>query len=144
MLGAAEMGQVRGHDQSNEKSKNYKSFEKVIAPKLPYYDLIERIRIHDFHRFGLLPPDPRHQETFVGGPMILKAQKGGVQVTVTEKGLETSATGNSNTDMQRPLLVRDDAYFDEASTKWVTLEMIVADFLAAAPEVISDFESLLK
>ena len=47
--------------------------KKTLPTKLRWYNLVERIRIHDFHRFGLIPPDPNMKILFQGGPLKLNA-----------------------------------------------------------------------
>ncbi|HCK99056.1 MAG TPA: hypothetical protein DHW42_02980 [Candidatus Marinimicrobia bacterium] len=37
--------------QNSDPKKSRKDFEEKLVQKLPYYYLIEKIRIHDFHRF---------------------------------------------------------------------------------------------
>src|SRR5262245_43513705 len=47
MLEAAEKQEANGLSRD--------ALEDRISPMVPYYALIERIRIHDFHRFGIAP-----------------------------------------------------------------------------------------
>jgi len=61
--------------QNKDAGKNRGEFENLIAPKLPQYYLIEKIRIHDFHRFGCLPPQPGERVLFYGGPIKLTRAK---------------------------------------------------------------------
>jgi hypothetical protein len=96
---------------------NRDTLERQISGKLPYYPLIERIRIHDFHRFGLVPPDPNLKQVMFGGPMKLMAQKGAAAVALTPQGQRASTTGNSQVQFQRPLLVQDGDFFDDDSSK---------------------------
>ena len=44
-----------------------------LCAQIRRYDLIERIRIHDFHRLGLVPPDPRFKVMMQRGPVKLRA-----------------------------------------------------------------------
>jgi hypothetical protein len=50
--------------------------EADLMSRLPFYFLVERIRIHDFHRFGISPPNPQVNQVFIGGPITLKTQHG--------------------------------------------------------------------
>jgi len=119
------------------------ALKKTLPEKLPWFNLIERIRIHDFHRFGLTPPNPKMIETFQGGPIKLRAQKGSAFYTVQADGPKAIVTGNSSIDEQRPLLRQNDTFFDDDTRRYVTLEQVVADFLAAVPAVIDQFEKEL-
>jgi len=98
--------------------------ERVIIPKLPYYKLIHRIRIHDFHRFGCLPPSPKHKTVFYGGPIILNVQKGRKLIIG-----------------DRPLLTEDGINFGTSNIKPVPLDKVLDNFLSAVPKVISEFQS---
>ena len=104
--------------------KNREEVEKVIIPKLPYYKLIYRIRIHDFHRFGCLPPSQKSKTLFIGGPITLTAQK-----------------GKSSIKGERQLFTENGIYFGIDNKKLVPLDKILDDFLSAVPKVIAEFES---
>ena len=71
-----ELPAFRDTDDSN---KSRKDFENAVKGDIPHYALIEKIRIHDFHRFGCLPPVSNVEFQFMGGPMQLIARNGGVQ-----------------------------------------------------------------
>lgn len=85
MLEAAEKQEVKNLKNPDPK-KNRDALERQVTSKLPYYALLERIRIHDFHRFGLVPPDPNFKQMMFGGPMKLAAQKGVAAVAVADQG----------------------------------------------------------
>ena len=142
MLEAAEKQEIKRLTYPDPK-RSRAVFECEISTKLPYYDLLERIRIHDFHRFGLVPPDPRFNVTMFGGPMKLKANKGVAVVSVTGKGPKISTTGGSHVKFQRPLLTQDTEFFDDDSAKFVKLEDVLRAFLEKAPDVVSEFEKLV-
>jgi hypothetical protein len=114
------------------------------AAKLIWYDLIERIRIHDFHRFGLTPPDPRVKAVSLGGPITLRARKGGVQYQVTSTGPTSSSTGDGRVEEQRPLVRRDEEFYDYDSGSWVTLDKALREHLEAIPALIKEFQALLE
>ena len=104
--------------------KNKKEVEKAITSKLPYYKLIYRIRIHDFHRFGCLPPSQKSKTLFTGGPITLTAQK-----------------GKSSIKGERQLFTENGIYFGTDNKKLVPLDKILDDFLSVVPEVITEFKS---
>lgn len=114
--------------------------KKTLLTMLPWVNLIERIRIHDFHRFGLTPPNPALKMSFQGGPIKLRAQKGAAVYMVQADGPKSIVTGNSSIDEQRPLLRQDDTFFDDDTKEYVTLERILLDFITALPAVIAKFE----
>ena len=142
MLEAAEKQEIERLTDPDPK-KNRAVFECQISTNLPYYDLLERIRIHDFHRFGLVPPDPKFNVTMFGGPMKLTAQNGVAAVSVTGQGPKVSTTGGSHVKFQRPLLTQDSEFFDDDSAKFVKLEEVLRAFLEKAPDVVSEFEKLV-
>lgn len=122
-------------------SSTRKELETHLSTRIPWYDLIERIRIHDFHRFGVVPPDPKFKMMFQGGPVKLRAQSGAAVYRIPATGPEKFTTGNSAIEEQRPLLTNDGQFFDEISRQWVELHRIVAEFLARVDAVIKEFES---
>lgn len=64
MLEAAEKQELKSF-QDKDVKKSRTEFEAKIIPILPYYHLLEKIRIHDFHRFGCLPPSKKHRKFFM-------------------------------------------------------------------------------
>jgi len=100
--------------------------KKMLSKKLPWFGLIEKIRIHDFHRFGLLAPDPDKKVMFLGGPIKLQAQRGSAAYTVHPSGPQVHATDNSKVQEQRPLLNSDGDFFDDETRKYVSLEKILS------------------
>jgi hypothetical protein len=143
MLEAAKKGEVKGLDSTNEQ-ESYRAFEPVIEPWFPYYDLIERIRLHDFHRFGIQPPDDRVVSMFIGGPIKLIAQRGTASYSVTAEGPVGSTNGNSMVRPQRALLIQDGMFFDEESSTYVDPKDRLSAFLQETPNAITKFESLQR
>ena len=94
MLEAAQKQEMK-HLKDPDPKVNRDTLEGQISGKLPYYPLVERIRIHDFHRFGLVPPDPNRKQGMFAGPMKLMVQKGTAAVAVTAQGPRAPTTGNS-------------------------------------------------
>ncbi len=114
-----------------------------LCSQIPWYDLIERIRIHDFHRFGLVPPDPRFKVMMQRGPVKLRAKKGAAVYRIPPTGPESITTGNSRIEEQRPLLTSDGQFFDDATSEYVSLDRILRDFVAGAAGSIQEFEENL-
>ncbi len=141
MLEAAQMQQLEGF-QNKDGQQSRKDFEKTLVPVLPHYHLIEKIRIHDFHRFGLIPPDPKRREIFYGGPTTLRPSQGAAVLSVPKEGPKITLTGQSTAEERRPLCTRDGRFFDDKGGTYLPLEKILADFLNAVPEVITKFEGL--
>ncbi|NQT21349.1 MAG: hypothetical protein HQ592_16705 [Planctomycetes bacterium] len=117
--------------------------KKRLCAQIHWYDLIERIRIHDFHRFGLIPPDPRLRVMMQRGPVKLRAQKGAAIYRIPVTGPEKVTTGNSHIEEQRPLLNRDGQFFDDATRQYVSLDQILRDFLSSAVEAVNELEQNL-
>ncbi|AQX74746.1 hypothetical protein B1776_04140 [Dehalococcoides mccartyi] len=129
--------------KSNDIKENRKNLELEISQAIPFYHLLEKIRIHDFHRFGCLPPT-KNKRRFYGGPVKLIANQGVVALLITPNGLKLVKTGDSAIEGQRPLCQSNDMFFEEKSDKFVSLEEILNDYLEAIPKVISNFETLLN
>ncbi|MDI1286002.1 MAG: hypothetical protein PSV46_16570 [Reyranella sp.] len=138
MLEAAETQEVAGHKSGNPKADR-DSYEITLAG-LPHYKLIEHIRIHDFHRFGLIPTDKAFQAVFVGGPIKMTAQRGGVSIVLGERGLEVTTSGNSRVHMQRILIEDDGKFLDEQLGRHYPPEAIVDEFLKEVCSKIEEFE----
>jgi len=143
MLEAAEKQELKLF-QNKDTKKSRKEFEEKLIPKLPYYSLLEKIRIHDFHRFGCIPPLQQHKRIFVGGPIKLIANKGSVSLALTPKGPIFAKAGNSSIETQRPLYTENGLFFDEESGKYVPLDKILDDFLSAVRVVITDFTMMVR
>ena len=119
------------------------ALENLISPKIPFYFLIERIRIHDFHRYGLPPPDPNVFQMSFGGPIKLTAQNGLASISPGHQGIQQTTTGNSSIKLQRPLLVRNGEFFDDDSNRFVSLHQILETFLVKCPKIIKEFDGLV-
>jgi hypothetical protein len=141
MLEAAAKQELRKF-HNNDNTQSRKDFEEVLAPKLPHYYLLEKIRIHDFHRFGCLPPDPHRQHVFLGGTIKLKANKGIAALKVSAKGPESVETGNSSIQQQRPLYVQYGRLYEEETGKWLSLEQLLEEYLNTIPQAIAYFQIL--
>ena len=115
-------------------------FKERLLRELPWYALIERIRIHDFHRFGVLPPNPKMKVLFGGGPMKLWARRGATVYSIPRTGPQAHVTGVSGgIEEQRPLVINDGKFFDDETQRYVSLEQILSDYLDAAPSLIEEF-----
>ena len=141
MLEAAEKQELK-KSHNNDIKQSHKDFEEALAPKLPHYYLLEKIRIHDFHRFGCLSPDPHYQRVFLGGTIKLKANKGIAALKFTPKGPEFVQTGNSCIQQQRPLYVQYGRFYEEETGKLLSLEQILEEYLNTIPQVIAYFQLL--
>ena len=123
--------------------KNHKAFETWLLSKLPYYSLIEKVRIHDFHRFGCIFPDPQLQDFFYGGPLKIKASKGGVVIQFTPQGPKVTKTGNSCIKPQRPLIAANGAFFDDDSGQYLDLCHVLDCFLVSVSHILNDFKAMV-
>jgi hypothetical protein len=135
LLEAADKQEVRNPSEPTAHWTR-KELEDYMLPKLPFYSLVERIRIHDFHRFGVIPPNQGLQETFLGGPMKLVAKKGAVAVVLGANGPVKLTSGNSEVKEQRPLLNHDGRFFDDDSSCYVALDDILEKFIGSAHAVV--------
>ncbi len=142
MLEMAERQEAKAFINADAKASR-NAAEAVIAPLFPHYALIERIRIHDFHRFGIAPPDPQYRQMMFGGPVKMTAHKGGASVSAGANGPALQTSGGSFVKMQRPLMIQDGAFFDDERNAFVAIDAVVDAFLAKAPAAIEQFERLL-
>lgn len=117
--------------------------KQEIQQHLRWYSLIERIRIHDFHRVGIVPSNPKLATTTLVGPVKIKACKGAAVYQVRSGGPKKLTTGNSKIEEQRPLLIQGNRFFDDDARKYVALSEILSDFLTDASKVIEEFEKSL-
>jgi hypothetical protein len=143
MITAAEKQEVRGFKHSNEQQSKA-DFRAYIAPKFAFYELVSRIRIHDFHRFGIRPPTAEASEAFYAGPTKLIAPPGAtVVLALTPNGPKVEASGGGGVKFDRNLDQRDGKFFDDISGQYVSLEQVLDAFLSSAEVVIAEFETML-
>lgn len=140
MLEAAKKQELKQFQNKDNAEASGNQFKAKIVPRLPYYYLLYKIRIHDFHRFGCLPPSQRYKIEFIGGPIKLKAKKGSASLSLMPEGPRFTATGISSIKEERPLYTRNGLFFDEESGEYVPLDKILDDFLSAVPDVITYFK----
>ena len=109
-------------------------FKLLLQQELPHFRLIEKIRIHDFHRFGILYLT---KGIFLGGPIKLKAKGCKAAGRLASEGLQAITTGQSEVNQQRPLLTSGNQVFDEESNKYLSFAEVLTEYLAVAPTVIA-------
>ena len=143
MLEASEKQEVAGFENEDPKHSR-ETYELHIQQRIPYYFLIERIRIHDFHRFGLTPADPNAHELFFGGPAKVIAQKGSATLSITNKGPDTTVTGSSRVKLQRPLIIQNGLFFDDELQTFVGLDQVLKEFLGQVAVLIAEFQRRVK
>ncbi len=115
--------------------------DEILKKELRWFMLIEKIRIHDFHRFGLIPPNPKTKRLFLGGPIELKASQGKAVYSIQPTGIKKEETGNSKIKEKRPLICDDGRFYDDETNKYVTMEQILKDFMCDVPAIINNFKS---
>ena len=138
MLEAADEQEINLPQNSGEKnSRDY--LESVISQKLPYYFLVEKIRIHDFHRFGCIPPPKKRVEISISGPIKLTSKKGIASIFLKDGLPESRVTGESFIKEHRSLCIKNGLlFFDEDSKKYIPLDKILGDFLNTIPKIIEE------
>ena len=79
--------------RKQEITKSPKDLEKFLVAQPPRYHLVVKIRIRDFHRFGVL----QRPGLFVGGPIKLRlsGKRGFASIALTAKGLLKRTTKGS-------------------------------------------------
>ena len=129
MLQAAEMEVVKIGRQD---------LEKWLVEALPRYHLVEALRIHDFHRFGLL----QRPGMFMAGPVKFRARSGAAALYMTNDGPRRLETGDSRVIEQRALHFLDGRVCDENAQTYVSFETVLDDYLKGVPRAIEEFRSL--
>ena len=116
--------------------------EELLIEGLPRYHLVEKMRIHDFHRFGLR----QQQGMFLGGPLKLQAAgKGGTAAIFgTGSGFKQAVSKGSTIKEQRTLQSRGEEVFDESVDQWVSVQTVLDEFLTAMPTIINLFMELCQ
>jgi len=143
MLTAAERQELpRFHNENERQSRA--DFEKAIKAGWPHYELLETIRIHDFHRFGCLPPSRTDVEAFTGDPVKARLGRGAVAIQLSLLGPDITTQGGAPPRDQRSLSSPDGRFFDDVSGSYLPLERILTEYLAAAPAAIHAFRSELE
>ena len=113
----------------------------MLTATLPRYRLIEKIRIHDFHRFGIVP---QAGLMFQGGPVKLKVRAGRAVYSIPSTGPQSVTTGDAKVEEQRPLLQRGYFIFDDEAGEYVSLIQALGDYLSGVPKAVAEFEKLVK
>ena len=122
-----------------ELTVNLDDLDERVGAVLPRHELIHLIRLHDFHRFGVMP----RPGVLVGGPMRLKSSKRGVaQVQFLPSGPQITKSGNANVILNRPLQTDADRVFDDASSEWVPIEQAIREYVEGLPAALAIFEGL--
>ena len=135
---------IREAAKEKQLSFSRDQLDESLPKKLRWYNLIKKIRIHDFHRFGLIPPNPNMKVLFQGGPIELHAKKGMAAYSIQPTGPKIEVTGNSSIKEDRPLINDDGRFYDDETKKCVSIEQILKDFLHDVPAVIDEFKKDLK
>jgi hypothetical protein len=130
--------------QRGELTIDREALKAIVVQKLPYCNLIERIRIHDFHRYGLQPPVPGLKGAMMHGPMTLMASNGMAAMQITPAGPVFTTTGNSTIIKRRSLFTDDGRFYDEDTEAHVSLPKMIKDYLLAVPSVVDEFEKLYR
>jgi len=121
----------------------------LLVAKLPHFKLIERIRIHDFHRYGLTPPNPdaTTKTMMFRGPVTLTVGGNGPGTaffTIGRNGPEAFVKGCAKVKQRRPLLDVNGAFYDESTNRLIPLRTIIREYLMAVPAMIEEFNTLYK
>jgi hypothetical protein len=115
----------------------------LLAKWIPYFNLVERIRIHDFHRYGLTPPTPGLKMMMGFGPTTLTARKGMAVLQQTPSGPRITCTGNSTVKERRALYSVNGTFYDEDTDTQAPLSKIIRDYFFAVPAAVDEYEKLV-
>lgn len=140
MLESAESQELHAY-RDNESGKSRRTFENDLKSRVAHYALIEKIRIHDFHRCGILPPEMERQEMHFQGPIKLISDKGPAIVSIGQNGLQASLSGNSSVKDRRSLCIDGGMIYDESGGGFLHLRDILVAYLTSMREAISWFRN---
>ena len=144
MLEAADEQEIN-IPQNNDTKNARCALESTISKIIPYCFLVEKIRIHDFHRFGCIPPSKKRTRISIGGPIKLTSNKGIVSLIIKDEQLKSIVTGETSIKEQRSLCIKNGLlFFDEDSKRYIPLDEILDDFLSAIPKTIKVFKSYYR
>ena len=141
MTAAAEKGEVQALLEHG-KRKRRMLLRDEMQGILPYFELVYRARIHDFHR-AAFAPDPERDEIRISGPIKFTAAPGESVVGVPGgQGLEITKGPESSVTADIPLTWHNDELLDETSREFVPLADVLREYLDAVPKAIARFEEL--
>jgi len=114
-----------------------------LIGELPHLELLEKLRIHDFHRAGLTAPAGT---TTIHGEIRLEARGPGgfAQHGLTwpdNKPITRHSAGGSVTLDNKMVYQHEDTFLDETMGQYFSLEVLLSEFLEKAPVVIEWFRS---
>ena len=142
ILEAAEKGEIRKEIFPN--SDNIRaSLEIWIKERIKYYDLIEKIRIHDFHRFGIIPFNQSINTFQMNGPVKMIAQNGSIQIQYPDGIPNYTISGKSKIKNQRPLLIQDGLFYDENESVYITIKKVVETFQEEVNSLLIEFRKII-
>jgi hypothetical protein len=121
---------------------NRDEFEEKYLEGLPYYLLVEALRIHDFHRFGLAPTSG----VFYHGPVTLGGKKGVAAISMPldgSTGKTIIKTGDAKVKEQRCLTQNGVTFLDDGTGKYLRLGEILIPYVTAIEKVIAEYETVL-
>jgi len=106
---------------------------------LPHYELIGRLRVHDFHRYGLRP----HPGVVMQGPISVRGGPGGATIAIGPSGEVIKETsGGMSISENRPVTIMGEKVLVEATGQYLMLPQILRPYLEALPEAIMRFREL--
>lgn len=118
-------------------------FHSNCKNSIPYLDLIYRIRVHDFHRFGIKHHPPGVDFSAFQGPITLTAQKGHAGISMGDT-LTSFKSGNASVKENRPLYRQNNYFLDQETNNFVSLENIMEGFQKSIKERIIEVERFLE
>ncbi|MFH1068358.1 MAG: hypothetical protein V1794_01950 [Candidatus Glassbacteria bacterium] len=118
------------------------ALKKKFKTILPRYELIQLIRIHDFHRCVVLE---REGILYVSGPIHIKAGRHPVSIRMKpEGGIKVEAHGESRVDLNRPLQQQNGCFWDESNEEYISIDKALVEYLGVIPKAIEYFKQNIK
>jgi hypothetical protein len=113
--------------------------EDLIAAELPFYEAVEALRIHDFHRFGI---QYRPNAVIMLGPIKLRARGGSAALFIADNGPGQATSGDSQIIHQRSLTLVGDSLWLQGEPSPTPIIEIVDAFTTALPEALAAYDRM--
>ena len=118
------------------------TLKKEFNTSIPRYELIQLIRIHDFHRCVVLE---REGQLHISGPIHIKAGRHLASVKMKpEGGIKVEEHGESRVDLNRALQQHNGRFWDESNEDYISLDKALVEYLERIPKAIEFFKQNIK
>ena len=138
---AVAIAELMIQNPKRENAGEKEALEARLDEIVPYHRLLQNVRVHDFHRITVEPPQPGRVTFTSSGPFTLTARQGGSAVMAgvgPDRVLKT--TKNSSIKQDRPLDIKDGLIWDDSQEKWIDLFDALVAYLEGIQPLIDERE----